>query len=73
MLQPLLADLCAARHALADARHGARAGSPRITQAQGVLFGALDRYVRALTVRGLPVPYTLRDELRITRGVHHRG
>jgi hypothetical protein len=54
-----------ARIDLADER--ASPGAHRPPSARGVLVGALEAYVISLTERGHPVPYVLRDELRLHR------
>ena len=61
-LPRLLQDLCVARTGLREERGVARSGS---TAAQEELLVALDAYASALVARGLPIPYALRDELRI--------
>ena len=38
-----------------------------LTMARGDLLSALDAYVASLVSRGRPVPYPLRDELRLQR------
>lgn len=54
-----------ARIELADER--ASPGPHRPPSARWVLVEALDAYVSSLTDRGHPVPYALRDELRLQR------
>ncbi|RYP81351.1 hypothetical protein EKO23_23720 [Nocardioides guangzhouensis] len=39
-----------------------------LTRAQSGLLAALEAYVTSLGQRGMPVPYELRDELRLWRG-----
>jgi hypothetical protein len=62
-LPPLVEDLRRARVALQDARRA----SPPIAarEAQKHLADAIRAYADALAHRGLPVPYALRDELRV--------
>lgn len=66
----LMGELQRARTAWAaercEARHG---GSPLETPARTRLLAALEAYVAALESRHLPVPPTIRDELRIRRGM----
>ena len=38
-----------------------------ITNARGELLAALEAYVSSLATRGRPIPYALRDELRLQR------
>ena len=55
----------AARDALAHERHlHQRQSEP---SARAALLEALEAYVRSLDERGHPVPYALRDELRLQR------
>ena len=54
-----------ARIELADER--ASTGSRRPPSARWMLVEALEAYVGSLTERGHPVPYALRDELRLQR------
>jgi len=62
-LTALCEDIRRARIALRDAR-SARTSSPA-REAQRALADAVGAYIEALTQRGFPVPYSLRDELRI--------
>jgi hypothetical protein len=43
-------------------------GKPTMELAQSGLLAALDAYVACLGARQIPVPYVLRDELRLRRG-----
>ena len=54
-----------ARADLADERHRAHRGLD--STARVVLVAALELYVESLVERGHPVPYALRDELRLQR------
>jgi hypothetical protein len=54
-----------ARIDMADER--ASPGGHRQPSARSALVMALDAYVMSLTERGHPVPYALRDELRLQR------
>jgi hypothetical protein len=54
-----------ARAALAQERHLRR--RPGELTARAVLLEALEEYVRSLEDRGHPIPYALRDELRLLR------
>ena len=63
VLAVLLRDLHEARGHLQESRANGHTGTERLAQADFVT--ALRAYVDALTSRRLPVPYALRDELRI--------
>jgi hypothetical protein len=66
-LPDLFEDIRKARIALRKAR-GVNVTIPaRVAQQQ--LADAIGAYLEALEVRGLPVPYALRDEMRIYGGV----
>lgn len=54
-----------ARDALAHERHLRQ--RPSEPSARAALVEALEAYVRSLDERGHPVPYALRDELRLQR------
>ena len=54
-----------ARADVAGERH-LRQGPPE-PSTRAALLGALESYVQSLTDRGHPVPYALRDELRLQR------
>lgn len=67
-LATLLQDLRDARADLAVERRTTSGGTPAAHVAPTAhLLAALEAYVAALEVRRLPVPYALRDELRIRR------
>ena len=57
--------LVLARELVAEQRHQALTRSG--TEARGDLLAALEAYVGSLVSRGRPVPYALRDELRLQR------
>jgi hypothetical protein len=65
--EPLLLwdQLVQARDALAQQRHLTVTRSD--TNARGEFLSALEAYVASLVSRGRPVPYALRDELRLHR------
>jgi hypothetical protein len=56
-----------ARGVLADRRHGER-NPAGVDDARAALLSALEDYTAALERERLPVPYALRDELRLARG-----
>lgn len=62
-LPDLFEDIRQARLALRQARGTGMSNSAR--EAQQHLVKAIGAYIEALTARGLPVPYALRDEMRI--------
>jgi hypothetical protein len=64
-LPALLAELLAARANLLGTRLDAQAGSITVATARWRLHRALQAYAHALNLSGLPVPYALRDELRL--------
>ena len=57
--------LLRARAEVAEQRHVARGGP--IPNARVELLSALEAYVACLASRGRPIPYALRDELRLSR------
>jgi predicted RNase H-like HicB family nuclease len=61
-------DVQSTRLALRRVRANAQAGED-VRKAQQELVAALRLYIDALESLGLPIPYTLRDELRIYRAV----
>ena len=63
----LLQDVLDARRALAEDRRAPTGPKGSSGAARGDLLCALDAYTAALASRHLPVPYALRDELRIQR------
>ena len=70
ILALLMGELQKARAAWAaergEARHG---GSPSESPARARLLAALEAYAAALDSRHLPLPPSIRDELRLRRGV----
>jgi hypothetical protein len=62
----LWATVLSARTVVAEERTSTRGGHQR-TAARAVLVRALDAYVLSLKTRGYPVPYALRDEVRLLR------
>lgn len=71
-LTALLRDLCRARQVLAQRRRGG-ASKGSLDDARADMVAALSSYTSALSARGLPVPYLLRDELRLYQGISTRG
>jgi hypothetical protein len=65
-LERLLNDVFVARHDVARVRSSP--GVDNLAAARRRLISALEGYTRALEASRLPVPYKIRDELRITRG-----
>ena len=59
-----------ARIAVGEHRQGP-AGSVEVLRARESLLDALDDYITALEAHGVPVPYLLRDELRLHRQLFH--
>ncbi|MGN6575417.1 MAG: hypothetical protein ACTHKG_07000 [Nocardioides sp.] len=55
-----------ARSAVAENRH-APVGSPAAVLSRRAMLTALEDYIGALEAQRLPVPYALRDELRLHR------
>jgi hypothetical protein len=55
-----------ARDAVAEHRH-APVGSEAATSSRRLMLSALEDYIGALEAMRLPVPYALRDELRLHR------
>lgn len=53
-----------AREAVAEHRHGP-VGSEAARRSRRMMLEALEEYIRALETMHLPVPYALRDELRL--------
>jgi hypothetical protein len=64
-LPDLLMEIQQARADLRDVRH--RGGPAPVRLEQRHLFYALHNYTAALTASRLPVPYAIRDEVRIYR------
>ena len=67
----LLGDIALARDRLGAARHGGRPGDQ--AQLRRSLLLALETYASALAARGAPLPYRLRDEIELYRGLGQRG
>jgi hypothetical protein len=63
-LETLAARLRSARAAVAEHRHGP-VGSQAVVGSRRAMLGALEDYIEALESLRLPVPYALRDELRL--------
>ena len=70
-LSGLLDDLHAARGELGKLRAGS-ASADRLVAAHTSLLQAMEHYAAALTARGLPTPWRLRDDLRLERGFDGR-
>lgn len=70
-LPVLLRDLAHARAVLAQRRHGGAARGS-VDDAREQMVVALSSYTAALAAHRLPVPYALRDELRIQLRVSGR-
>jgi len=68
-LAALLADVFDARKDVAQRRHAPGGPGEPVAVCRLRLLRALEAYARALEVRHLPMPYGLRDELRIYRNV----
>jgi len=68
-LAVLLKNVVDARAVLAQERQRAGATRGAGDPARAQVLSALKAYTAALEVRGLPVPYALRDELRIQQRV----
>jgi hypothetical protein len=66
-LHTLLNRVIRARAELARERH-ANHGPAAMDGARAQMVLSLEAYTGALTIRHLPVPYALRDELRTQRG-----
>ncbi len=72
MLTPLVGNnLESLRHGVGDARLELSAGraAPRNQDAQRGLLDALEKYAFALAAAGRPVPYRVRDDLVLYRGI----
>lgn len=70
-LAVLLGEVSLARDRLGTARQGARAADQ--LQLRRDLLQALEAYASALSQRGAPLPYRLRDEIELYRGLGQRG
>ena len=71
-LQMLLDQVIRARSVLADGRH-ANLGPAAMDVARAQMVDCLEGYTSALHTLHLPVPYTLRDELRTQRSAFRNG
>jgi len=71
-LKRLSAAVERAREHLATERAASPTPGSNGGSARGELLDALERYVDALARAGRPVPYRLRDELRLNRGISGR-
>lgn len=60
-----------AREAVSEHRHGP-VGSEAALGSRRMMLQALEDYIGALEERRLPVPYALRDELRLHQQLFHR-
>lgn len=69
MLAQLHADVVRARGYLAAVRRAPLTGGDRIGTARSEVLAALEAYTAALESQQLPVPYALRDELRLHQRV----
>jgi len=67
-LTMLLQDLTCARREVALLRR-TPTEKDRLLAARGVLLRAMESYAAALTERGLPTPWKLRDDLRLQRRI----
>jgi hypothetical protein len=70
-LDALAGRLREARHAVAEQRH-APVGSEAAASSRRLMLSALEDYIGALEAMRLPVPYALRDELRLHRDLFGR-
>ena len=66
-LDVLWSELVSARDAVAEARQGPQGLSNMTELARRHLVTALEAYTAALQAQNLPVPYRLRDDLRLQR------
>lgn len=64
----LLDDLASARLEVGRLRH-APDERLRLVAARSALLSAMESYEAALTERGLPIPWKLRDDLRLHRSI----
>ena len=73
-LSALLRDVCAARSEVEDARRAKWSpGSLAVAAEQRLLLAALERYAAALAHHGRPLPYRMRDEVAMYRGMFGTG
>jgi hypothetical protein len=70
-LNLLASQLREAREAVAEHRHGP-VGSEAAVGSRRRMLQALEDYIGALEARRLPVPYALRDELRLHQQLFDR-
>ncbi len=70
-LVALLAEIGHARHRLEVARGAVRAQDQ--LQLRSALLDALEAYASALASRGAPLPYRLRAEIDLYKGLGRRG
>lgn len=68
-LQRLLDEVINARAMLANRRH-ANGSQALMDDARGQMLATLEAYTTALRDLRLPVPYALRDELRVQRSAY---
>ena len=66
-LPTLLADLRTARRQVDRLR--ATRSPDELADAHRALLGAMETYAAALTARGMPTPWRLRDDLRLERSL----
>jgi hypothetical protein len=71
-LQVLLDQVIRARAALADGRH-ANLRPAAMDDARAEMVTSLEAYTWALNSLHLPVPYSLRDEMRAQRSAHQNS
>lgn len=71
-LQTLLDRVIRDRSALANGRH-ANLGPSAMDLVRAQMVNSLEAYTQALHALHLPVPYTLRDELRTQQTAHAHG
>jgi hypothetical protein len=70
-LQVLFEALSDARDQLAAQRAGPSSWSPQTVQARADLLRALESYRAGLEAAHRPVPYRLRDEIRLYQALRH--
>lgn len=66
-LDVLWEELVSARAAVAEARQGPQGASSMTGPARHHLISALEAYTAELVAQNLPIPYKLRDDLRLQR------
>ena len=71
-LASLFEDLTTARREVVRLRHSC-AEPRRVLEARRALLSAMESYAAALTERGLPTPWKLRDDLRLHRSIGTPG